>query len=858
MEDPSASADGGDGSTGTDTKSLLSDFYGAMMADEPAAPPETDDSDEQQQQQQQSADDDQQWDDGSSGSRSSAVSALPVAAAPRRPRVDEKLDLDSERFQPQLYVDSLLRSSSMKELLEADARLVAAKRSLDSDMQMLVYENYNKFISATDMIRQMKDNVDGMEGDMNRLITNMTTISNTTASIEQQLAPNRERVENLVGVSRLLKRLEFLFELPGRLTKSIEMGAYEQAVRYFRVSVNILSQYSHLKSFADIRRDSEQIIEQLKTQLKHNVATTDKQQQGGAAGGPAGSAGSTDQQLANTAMLIDLMEPAAPLMQAIFKPRTERLRAEMRKSVEMQALAIKRSASKALSAQQQQQQHNQQEGQKLAASSRKRGADKAESGRSGGRSGAADSSRKRASEQDGSSDSNNPFGEIEAKEDKGANNPFGEGDEDAAEDSAVAAAAVAENDETEEDEPSASAQRRLSSASVSAASGAAGRRASASSIGQLVDATADDDLIDSSTDLLQLLNAHFIAPFYVFTSSFHTIVLKPLEQQQSAAKKPNKAKQDSLATCQQALNSFTAALLDEYIAIVKKELARRAHLINSHAAAGPAHGSTSQLVAAFTTQLSTLHTSLDRLVPLLPSMQLVQRVQDLEELAIRSCLDSITELTQHQIIQLLVKLHNDALEFDAKEYVRTLLKQNHLSPQELHQAYAAQSDTAGVSEQSDLPAPAAIATAIRARLEECVQLMQPLLNTSAYLPHSTLGQHSLPNTTTHHIVTPHPNATRIAIPVVHQPMLHLINRWRLTLNADLTVLVATLCSSDGARTHTLPAGQFTSLHTHCSTTLVSSRLMPLLCGLIMLLPLLLKMLSLLLLLLCTVVLCSCL
>ena len=34
----------------------------------------------------------------------------------------------------------------MKELLDADNRLVSQKRSLDSDMQMLVYENYNKFL----------------------------------------------------------------------------------------------------------------------------------------------------------------------------------------------------------------------------------------------------------------------------------------------------------------------------------------------------------------------------------------------------------------------------------------------------------------------------------------------------------------------------------------------------------------------------------------------------------------------------------------------------------------------------------------------------------------------------------------
>ena len=34
-------------------------------------------------------------------------------------------------------------------------------------MQMLVYENYNKFIGATETIKRMKTNVVAMDGDMN-------------------------------------------------------------------------------------------------------------------------------------------------------------------------------------------------------------------------------------------------------------------------------------------------------------------------------------------------------------------------------------------------------------------------------------------------------------------------------------------------------------------------------------------------------------------------------------------------------------------------------------------------------------------------------------------------------------------
>ena len=47
--------------------------------------------------------------------------------------------------------------------------MAAEIKNLDSDMQMLVYENYNKFISATDTIRTMKSNVDNMDGSMQTL-----------------------------------------------------------------------------------------------------------------------------------------------------------------------------------------------------------------------------------------------------------------------------------------------------------------------------------------------------------------------------------------------------------------------------------------------------------------------------------------------------------------------------------------------------------------------------------------------------------------------------------------------------------------------------------------------------------------
>lgn len=55
-----------------------------------------------------------------------------------------------------LLLQKILLSHSVAELMDRDAQLSSEIKLLDGDMQMLVYENYSKFISATETIRRMK------------------------------------------------------------------------------------------------------------------------------------------------------------------------------------------------------------------------------------------------------------------------------------------------------------------------------------------------------------------------------------------------------------------------------------------------------------------------------------------------------------------------------------------------------------------------------------------------------------------------------------------------------------------------------------------------------------------------------
>lgn len=312
--------------------SLLSDFYGLSAS---AAAEEEKDVQTQAQSQ----------------SQPHSHSQKPQYEAPQR---HSATSLEDENFNVQRYVDSLLATQSMRDLIQHDNAMIASKKALDSEMQTLVYDNYNKFITATDMIRAMKGNVESMDGAMADLQSTMAALSGRCSSIERSLAPNRSKVEQLVSASRLLHRLEFLFELPSKLNKSIEHAAYEQAVAYFVSSSLILQQYIHLKSFQRIRNESQIIMDGLKQEMKKKLRETI----GVEAAGPGGSTTGTsivvgkdktsdatspshrlsiDDQLSYLAMLLlDLNDAEAhSLLLALLEKQKKLFRIRMKKAMEI-------------------------------------------------------------------------------------------------------------------------------------------------------------------------------------------------------------------------------------------------------------------------------------------------------------------------------------------------------------------------------------------------------------------------------------------------------------------------------------------------------------------------------------------
>ncbi|XP_024390058.1 vacuolar protein sorting-associated protein 51 homolog [Physcomitrium patens] len=185
-------------------------------------------------------------------------------------RRDTLQGINLPNFDSDHYISSLLRKSPLDRLLQRHVEMAAEIKNLDSDMQMLVYENYNKFISATDTIRRMKENVSGMESNMDQLLNTVTVIRGKSDGVNASLCERRERIEELNGTRSLLRKVQFIFDLPQRLRKCMSAENYAAAVKYYQGALPILKAYGQT-SFRTCKEESDAIISNLIKRLQAQV-----------------------------------------------------------------------------------------------------------------------------------------------------------------------------------------------------------------------------------------------------------------------------------------------------------------------------------------------------------------------------------------------------------------------------------------------------------------------------------------------------------------------------------------------------------------------------------------------------------
>lgn len=110
-------------------------------------------------------------------------------------------------------VDGLIKNNNLTSLMDEESKLFRQIRMLNSEFHTLLYENYNKLISAAQIIGQMSNNFDHMEQEINSLSDNMGEIIKQSDHLSSNLSDKFENLSSLTKAHSYLKKMQFKSDL---------------------------------------------------------------------------------------------------------------------------------------------------------------------------------------------------------------------------------------------------------------------------------------------------------------------------------------------------------------------------------------------------------------------------------------------------------------------------------------------------------------------------------------------------------------------------------------------------------------------------------------------------------------------
>lgn len=196
----------------------------------------------------------------------SSSSSTPSVTVPRG-----STNLDSDEFDADKYLHEVLQGYSLKDLVNAKDRLRTQAKKLDDDMKTLVYENYHKFVIATETINEIQKRATSAEGEMAQLEKMVGEAAQRSDAIGTALEGKRGEMKHLLAVSSHLKRFQFAVDLPARLRRCIELRAYHEAIAYYTRARGLFERSRSVPAFVQIAKECDAIMADVRDRLRRDI-----------------------------------------------------------------------------------------------------------------------------------------------------------------------------------------------------------------------------------------------------------------------------------------------------------------------------------------------------------------------------------------------------------------------------------------------------------------------------------------------------------------------------------------------------------------------------------------------------------
>lgn len=190
------------------------------------------------------------------------------------------LNLDSVAFDPRRYISNFLRSNTIKDLIKKNNEIEEEIKVHDHEIQSLVFENYSKFISSIDTVKQMKTDISRVDDKLRHLDESMDRIAELALKIDGTFSVKRKEIQKLDTINKDLQKLKNLCEFPEVLKadlhfyKSLEKSddkpyqqLFERSATYYRECFATLSEFRGEQLIAPIYKDSINKVEEVRSIL---------------------------------------------------------------------------------------------------------------------------------------------------------------------------------------------------------------------------------------------------------------------------------------------------------------------------------------------------------------------------------------------------------------------------------------------------------------------------------------------------------------------------------------------------------------------------------------------------------------
>ena len=171
-------------------------------------------------------------------------------------------------FDMKTYLNDQIKTKEMEDLIRMDNNINSEIRSIDGELQTMVYENYNKFISATDIVKNIKNNMEELDVELEALKDSISKINTSYSNVDNRLKYKWKEIKRLDTLEKGISHFANLRELPDALREAIEK--YEANSETITVLEEPLNEYIDYQSMLEQYKDTS-FLTSLYEEISSNV-----------------------------------------------------------------------------------------------------------------------------------------------------------------------------------------------------------------------------------------------------------------------------------------------------------------------------------------------------------------------------------------------------------------------------------------------------------------------------------------------------------------------------------------------------------------------------------------------------------